>query len=95
MHTSVLEALVEAAEHIEDDGTIRNMFPKLADGVVHVLEAVVVVGDGELPLGEVAKLGIEEESPIFLIVEVLGLDDKLGSMGSGVALHDGFGEVGG
>lgn len=88
MYTDVLEALVE------DDGAIRNMLPKLEEGIGHVLQVVAVIGDGEVPLGKVAKLGFEEERPSFLIAEELRLDGEPGSTGGGVALHDGFGEIG-
>lgn len=70
-----------------------SVFAKFAKGVSHVLKAAAVVGDGEIPLGEAAELGIKEENPCFSIVEKLRLDGKPANSGGGVVLHDGVGEV--
>jgi hypothetical protein len=52
----VAEALVEATNHVEDEGAIGDDLAKGREIVNHLLQVATVVGDGEIALDEVAKL---------------------------------------
>lgn len=52
---NVGEALVEASDHVEDEGAIGDGLAEGAEIVGHLLEAAAVLGGGEIPLDEVAK----------------------------------------
>jgi hypothetical protein len=49
------EVLVEATDHIADEGAVRDDFPEGANVIFHLLEAAAVLGDGEVALDEVAE----------------------------------------
>ena len=49
MEADVGEAFAEAADEVEDEGTVGD---GLAEVVRHPLEAAAVVGDGEISLGK-------------------------------------------
>jgi len=49
----VREAVVEATDHVEDEGTVGDDLPKGAEVVGHPLQPATIVGDGEAALDEV------------------------------------------
>jgi len=49
----VREAVVEATDHVEDEGTVGDDLPKGAEVVDHPLQPATIVGDGEVALDEV------------------------------------------
>ena len=49
------EAVVEAADHVEDESAVGDDFAEGPKIVGHLLEAATVLGDGEVALDEVAK----------------------------------------
>ena len=81
-----LEALTEAPDQIEDEGAIRDGFADVGEGGSQALELAAVVGDGEITLAEVVKLGVEVEGTSFTIAEKLGFNGKPGLPSSGTAL---------
>ena len=51
----MVEALVEAADHVEDEGVVDDDLSKGSEVVSHLLEAPTVVGDTKVALNKVAK----------------------------------------
>jgi hypothetical protein len=76
MAPDTLEALGEAADDVEYQRTVADRFSKVSEGVGHVLEAAAVLRDGQVPLTEVAELGVEVEGASLLIPEELILEGK-------------------
>jgi hypothetical protein len=58
-----LEALVEAARNVQDQGAVLNGFAEVSEGVSHAFHLAAIVVDGECSLGEDAELGVEEHGP--------------------------------
>ena len=54
--------LVEAAKDVEDECVIRDEFTQVNESVSHGLEALAVLGDGQVALDEVPKLGVKADS---------------------------------
>jgi hypothetical protein len=91
-----LVLLVEAAEQVQDEGPIGDRFAKVGEGVGDPLHLAAVLVDGEGPLGESAKLGVEEHDARLAVVEELLLDVKPGGASKeAVVLVDVVQQVGG
>jgi hypothetical protein len=91
-----LELLVEAAEQVQDDSTIRDRFAEVGEGVGHPLHLAAVFVDGEGALGEGAKFSIEEHGAGLAVVEELLLDaDPGGASRDAVVLMNIIQKVGG
>jgi hypothetical protein len=89
------EFLIEAAKDVDDECVVGDEFTQVDESVSHGLEALAALGDEQVALNEVPKLGIEVESPGFPVVEKMSLDSKAGGTSSGAALHDNLNEVSG
>jgi hypothetical protein len=76
----VVEALVEAADHIEDEGAVRDDLPEGAKVISQLLEATKILDDGEVLLDEVAEPRFKLDGTCFPVLEELGLDDETGSV---------------
>lgn len=70
----VEELIVEATNHIEHQRSIPNGLTKIRQLVSDGLEAAEIFGDGEVPLHESVKLGIEDHGAVFLIADKLLLE---------------------
>jgi len=84
----VAEALVKAADDVEDEGAVRD---DLADGreiIGHLLQLAAVLGDGEVALDEVAKPRLQLNGAGLPIAEELRLDGEPGVSGSGAPCGD-------
>jgi len=68
------EFLVQAAQHIEDEGAVVDDLAKVAESVGHPLHLAAVVADGKIALNEDTELGVEAEGAGFTIAEELFLD---------------------
>jgi hypothetical protein len=84
MATDTLEALGEATDDVEYQRTVVDRFSKVSEGVGHVLEAAAVLRDGQVPLTEVAELGVEMEGASLLIPEELILEGKPNGASRGI-----------
>ena len=93
--TDVGVPCVEAADEVEDEGAVGDLFPEVTKGIRHALQAPAVLGVGEVALSEGAELGVEDHRPGFLVAKKLRLDGEPGIARSRVALLDGVGEGGG
>ena len=92
MNADAGEALVEAAKHVEDEHAVRNGGPKISELISHLLEAPAVVGDGEIALGEVMELDVEESASLTVPQEVrLHSNPEVASRGA--AAGDGLSEL--
>ena len=67
MNTKAGEALVEAAKDVEDKRAILDWRPKGSKLICHFLEALTVVDDGQITLGEGVELDVEEEDARLLV----------------------------
>jgi hypothetical protein len=67
----VAEALVEAVDHVEDEGVVSDHFAKGSKVIGHLLEAAAVVGDGEVALDEVAKPRLKVDGASLPVAEEL------------------------
>jgi hypothetical protein len=85
MHADGLEALIQTANEVEDEGAVGDDFTQVAQRVRHALQLLAVVGDVQIALNEVAELGVEEEGACLAVVEELGLHRAPGGTSSGVA----------
>jgi hypothetical protein len=72
----VSEALVEAADHVEDEGAVGDDFAESAEVVGHLLETAAVLGDGEVALDEVAEPRLKLDGAHLPVPEELGLDGE-------------------
>lgn len=70
----VEELIVEATNHIEHQRSIPNGLTKIRQLVSDGLEAAEIFGDGEVPLHESVKLGVEDHGAVFLIADKLLLE---------------------
>jgi hypothetical protein len=77
------EALVEAADEVEDEGTIGDDLAEGREIISHLLQSAAVVGDGEVPLHEVAKLRLQLNGASLPIAEELRLHREPGVPGCG------------
>jgi hypothetical protein len=91
--TDVREALVEATNHVEDEGAVGDDLSQGSEIVGHLLQTAAVLGDGEIALHEVAKLHLELDRPCLLIAQELGFDGEPGVPGRGALGGDDLGEV--
>jgi hypothetical protein len=81
----VAEPLVEAPNHVEDQRAIGDDLTEGREIIGHLLQLAAVVGDGEVPLDEVAKPRVEVDRAGLAVTEELGLDGEP-SMACGGAL---------
>ena len=77
------EALVEATDHVKDEGVVGEHFAKSREVVGHLLQPAAVVGDREVALDEVAKARLKVDGASLPVAEELGLDGEPGMPGSG------------
>jgi hypothetical protein len=84
MAPDTLEALGEATDDVEYQRTVADQFSKVSEGVGHVLEVAAVLRDGQVPLTEVAELGVEMEGASLLIPEELILEGKPNGASRGI-----------
>jgi len=89
----VAEALVEATDHVKDEGAVGDHFAKSREVVSHLLQPAAVVGDGEVALDEVAKPRLKVDGASLPVAEELGLDGEPGMPGSGALGEDDLGKV--
>jgi hypothetical protein len=92
MHADGLEALVEAADEVEDESAVSDGLSEVAEHVRHALHLLAVISDGLITLDVGAELGVEEGTR-FAIVEELGLHSTPRVAGGGVLGGDRLGEV--
>jgi hypothetical protein len=76
------EALVEAADYVEDEGAVGDDFPESAEVVDHLLEAAAVLGNGEVALDEVVEPRLKLDGAYLPVPKELGLDGEPGVPGS-------------
>ena len=67
VQTNVVVPLVEAPDEVEDERAIGDCLTEVPEVIRHPLETPAVVGDGEITLGEAAKLGVEVEGPSLTV----------------------------
>jgi hypothetical protein len=77
------EALVEAVDHIEDEGAVRDDLPEGAKVISHLLEVT----------DEVAEPCFKMDDTCFPVPKELGLDSEPGVPDSVALGGDDFGEV--
>ena len=65
------EALVEATDHVKDEGAVGDHFAKSRRVVRHLLQPAAVVGDGEVALDEGAKPRLKVDGASLLVAEEL------------------------
>ena len=82
---NVAEALVEAADHVEDERAVSDDLAKGHEIIGHLFQLAAVVGDGEVALDEVAKPCLEVDGASLTVAKKLRLDGEPG-MPSGGAL---------
>jgi hypothetical protein len=70
------EALVEAADHIEDEGAVRDDLPEGVEVIGCFLEAMTILNDGEVSLDEVVEPRFKLDGAYFPVPEELGLDGE-------------------
>lgn len=87
------EALVEASNHVEDEGAIGDGLAEGAEIVGHLLEAAAVHDDGEIPLDEVVEFRLEVNGVNLPVAEELGLDGEPSVPGGRALGGDNVGEV--
>jgi hypothetical protein len=75
-HCHVGEAIVEVAEHDEDEGVVKNDFPKITKSVNHPFEMIAIVKDGEITMNEVTKLDVKDEWAHLTVADKLLLNLK-------------------
>ena len=86
-------AVVEAADHIEDEGLVRDNLPERAEVIGHLLQAPTVVGDREMTLDEVVKPHLKMHDACLPVAEDLRFHGKPGIPGDGTMGGDDFSEV--
>ena len=59
MDADVREALVQTAKNVEDEGAILNSGPQIGELIYLLLEALTVVGNSEIALGEGVELDVD------------------------------------
>ena len=94
--TDGVELVIEAADEGEHEELVIDRHPEIAEAVGHTLQALAVLRDAEVPLLEVAELGIEEDDARLLVAKELHPDGEPGGAGRGTAVavgHDDVGEV--
>jgi hypothetical protein len=67
------EALVEAANYVEDEGAVCDNFPESAEVINHLLEAVAVLDNGEVALDEDAEPRLKLDGAFLPVLKELGL----------------------
>jgi hypothetical protein len=67
----VAEALVQAADDVEDEGAVSDDLTKCREIIGHLLQPAAVVGDGELALDEVAELCLQVDGASLAVPEEL------------------------
>ena len=65
------EALVEAADHVEDERTVGDDLAKGREIIGHLFQLAAVVGDGEVALDEVAKPCLEVDGASLTVAKEL------------------------
>jgi hypothetical protein len=76
------ELLIQATQHVQDDGTVVDDLSKITKGLSHPLHLATIVADGEIALHENMKLGVEAKCASFAIAEELLLDGQPGAVRS-------------
>jgi hypothetical protein len=89
----VAKALIEAVDHIEDEGAVGDDLAKGIEVISHLLEAPIVVGDIEVALNEVVKPHLQVDGSCLSIAEKLGLDREPGVTSDGNLGRDDFDKV--
>jgi hypothetical protein len=69
---------VEAAQEVEDKGTVGDDLTQVPKGIGHALETPAVVGDRQIALDEVPELGVEVEGTRLTVPKKLGFDGEQG-----------------
>ena len=87
VHTNGRETFIETADNIEEECMVGDVLTEVTKGVHHALEALVVVGDGEVTLEKTTQacLPISKEPP----------NGGRDGMCNGTTFHHGAGEVDG
>jgi len=93
MDADVLVALVEPTKHVEDQGAVSDVLVEVSEVVGHLLEALAVIGDGEITLCKSAKLGVEVEGVGLLVADEVTLDGEPGFTGGGAVFNHGLSEI--
>jgi hypothetical protein len=89
----VSEALIEAVDHIEDEGAAGDDLTKGIEVISHLLEVPIVVGDIDVALNEVVKPHLQVDGLCLSIAEKLGLDGEPGMTSDGNLGGDDFDKV--
>ena len=87
------EALVEAADEVEDEGPIRDDLAEGAKVRGHPLEPPAVICNGQITLREAAELGVEVEGARLAVAEELCFHSEPGIACGDGARGDGVGEI--
>jgi hypothetical protein len=87
------EALIEAADDVEDESAVGDDLTKGREIIGHLLQLVAVLGDGEVALDEVAKLRLQLNGASLPIVEKLRLNSEPGVPGYGALGTDDLAQV--
>jgi len=82
-HLDVAEALVEAADDVEDEGAVGDDLAEGREIICHLLHLAAVLGDVEVALDEVAKPRLQLNGAGLPIAEELRLDGEPSVPGSG------------
>jgi len=72
------EALVEAADDVEDEGAVGDDLAEGREIIGHLLQLAAEIGDGEVALDEVAELRLQLNGAGLPISEELRLDGEPG-----------------
>jgi hypothetical protein len=81
MDADVLVALVKPTKHVEGQGAVSDVLVEVSEVVGHLLEALAILGDGEVSLSKGAKLGVEVEGAGLLVADEMVLDGEPGLTG--------------
>lgn len=87
------EALVKAADDVEDEIHVGDQFTKVSKVLGELLVAVAVFSNREIALGERPELLVGVEGLGRAVPKKLGFDGEPQDLSRGVALGDGVDEV--
>ena len=87
------EALVEAADDVEDEGAVGDDLAEGREIIGHLLQLAAVLGDGEVALDEVVKPRLQLNGASLPIAEKLRLDSEPGVPGCGTLGTDDLAQI--
>ena len=87
------EALIEATDEVENESAVGDDLAEGCEIINHLLQFAAVVGDGEVPLHEVAELRLQLNGASLPIAEKLRLDHEPGVSGCGALSTDDLAQI--